>query len=76
MQAIKAVYDGNNFMPRQPIPVSGRCEVIITFLEPEKVEPSRTNSLRGLFAGDPNMTVDRFLERKRADKEFLMKLGD
>jgi hypothetical protein len=24
--------------------------------------------LRGMFAGDPAMTVDKFLERKRADE--------
>jgi hypothetical protein len=29
-----------------------------------------TIGLRGLFAGDPNMTVDKFLERKHADKEL------
>ena len=29
-----------------------------------------TVGLRGMFAGDPNMTVDKFLERKRADKEL------
>jgi hypothetical protein len=23
-----------------------------------------------MFAGDPNMTVDKFLERKRADEEL------
>jgi hypothetical protein len=34
MQAIKAVYDGENFMPLQPIPVQGRYDVIITFVEP------------------------------------------
>jgi hypothetical protein len=26
--------------------------------------------LRGMFAGDPNMAVDKFLERKRADEEL------
>jgi len=26
--------------------------------------------LRGMFAGDINMTVDRFLERKQAEKEL------
>ena len=34
MQAIKAVYDGLTFKPRQPIPVQGYYEVVITFLEP------------------------------------------
>ena len=33
MQAIKAVYDGNNFKSKQPIPVSGQYEVVITFFE-------------------------------------------
>ena len=34
MEAIKAIYDGTNFMPMQPIPVHGKYEVVITFLEP------------------------------------------
>ena len=29
-----------------------------------------TVGLRGMFASDPNMTVDKFLERKRADEEL------
>ena len=29
-----------------------------------------TIGLRGMFAGDPNMTVDKFLERMRSDKEL------
>jgi len=33
MQAIKAVYDGANFKPKQVIPVSGQYEVVITFVE-------------------------------------------
>jgi len=33
MQAIKAVYDGVNFKPKQVIPVSGQYEVVITFIE-------------------------------------------
>ena len=37
MQAIKAIYDGLTFKPRQPIPVQGYYEVVITFLEP--IEP-------------------------------------
>jgi len=34
MQAIKAIFDGVQFKPQQPIPVSGQYEVIITFVEP------------------------------------------
>jgi len=33
MHAIKAIFDGVNFTPTQAIPVSGRHEVVITFLE-------------------------------------------
>ena len=33
MQAIKAVFDGVNFKPKQAIPVSGQYEVVITFIE-------------------------------------------
>ena len=34
MYAIKAIYDGVNFKPQQPISVSGQYEVVITFLGP------------------------------------------
>ena len=34
MQAIRAIYDGVGFKPKQPIPVKENYEVIITFLEP------------------------------------------
>ena len=33
MQAIKAIFDGVNFKPKQAIPVSGQYEVVITFIE-------------------------------------------
>jgi hypothetical protein len=39
MQAIKAVYDGVGFTPKQPVPVQGNYEVVITFIEPI---PSKT----------------------------------
>ena len=34
MYAIKAIYDGTNFKPKQPISVKGQYEVVITFVEP------------------------------------------
>ena len=34
MYAVKAIYDGVNFKPEQPISVKGEYEVIITFIEP------------------------------------------
>ena len=33
MQAIKAIYDGVKFNPKQAIPVNGQYEVVITFVE-------------------------------------------
>jgi len=36
MYAIKAVYDGVNFKPAQPIDIKEEYEVIITFIEPVK----------------------------------------
>jgi len=33
MYTIKAIYDGVNFKPMQPISVKGQYEVIITFVE-------------------------------------------
>ena len=40
----------------------------IVQVEPVKEEIDCTLGLRGMFAGDPNMTVDKFLERKHAEK--------
>ena len=39
MQAIKAIYDGTSFTPKQPIPVQGQYEVVITFVEQIFVNP-------------------------------------
>jgi len=39
MQAIKAIYDGVQFKPKQPIPVNGQYEVVITFVEQISVSP-------------------------------------
>ena len=36
MYAVKAIYDGTEFKPIQPITVKGEYEVIITFIEPIK----------------------------------------
>ena len=39
MQAIKAVFDGVNFKPKQAIPVRGQYEVVITFIEQISISP-------------------------------------
>jgi len=36
MYAVKALYDGVNFKPKQPIAIKEEYEVIITFIEPVK----------------------------------------
>jgi hypothetical protein len=54
MQAIRAVYDGVGFRPKQPIPVQEKYEVVITFLEPvekdciPEIEPKNIFALAGL----------------------------
>ena len=80
MQSIKAIYDGVKFTPRQPIPIQGICEVIITFLEQDEDvnplmlqpinEPNYIEELCGSLANYPEMAVDKFLERMRADREL------
>ena len=77
MQAIKAIYDGVSFTPKQPIPVQGKCEVIITFLEPSETQTQSKNipidyieRLCGSLEDYPEMSVDKFLVRMRADKEL------
>ena len=44
MYAIKAIYDGTNFKPIQPIPVKEDYEVVITFIEPVKKDSGNTGS--------------------------------
>lgn len=71
MQAIKAVYDGDNFFPKEPIPVKGQYDVIITFINPIKTEAPKAvrpsfqyNSAAGdmWMADDFNDPVDDFKE--------------
>lgn len=54
MQAIKAIYDGVNFMPKQPIPVKGKYEVVITFIEP--IDQEADYDLRYLRQPDTTKT--------------------
>ena len=54
MQAIKAVFDGINFRPTQPIPVSGQYEVVITFVEP--IKEKKDLGLRCLLEPDTTKT--------------------
>ena len=66
MYAVKAIYDGINFKPRQPISVNGKYEVVIIFLEPvendivnsEKSKKRPLSELRGFLKGKVWMADD------------------
>ena len=66
MHSIKAIYDGNNFKPIQPIPVKEEYEVVITFIEPIRKVPNGLNTpvkkscseLMGLLKGKVWMSDD------------------
>ncbi|MCL2046961.1 MAG: DUF2281 domain-containing protein [Oscillospiraceae bacterium] len=46
MNAIRAIFDGTNFKPLQPIPVKGEYEVVITFVEPINTNNKLANTLK------------------------------
>ena len=46
MQAIKAVYDGVGFTPKQPIPVQGHYDVVITFIEPITLDANNSDAVK------------------------------
>ena len=45
MYAVKAIYDGVNFKPTQPVDVEGQFEVVITFLEPVSAPVKKSSRL-------------------------------
>ena len=78
MYAIKAIYDGTNFKPMQPIPVKENYEVVITFVEPikkdvedinEKVKLPRSTA-RGVLKGKVWMSDD-FNEPLEELREYM-----
>ena len=78
MFAIKAIYDGTNFKPLQPIPVTGDYEVVITFIKPTKKDTDdidkRTklprSTIKGLLKGKVRMAED-FNEPIEDMKEYM-----
>jgi len=69
MYAIKALYDGVNFKPMQPIAIKEQYEVIITFVEPvKKANASNLPFQRGCMkdkmwlADDFNAPLEDFKE--------------
>ncbi|MCL2198585.1 MAG: DUF2281 domain-containing protein [Defluviitaleaceae bacterium] len=52
MYAVKALYDGVNFKPEQPIEIKEQYKVIITFVEPvKKTGISKLSFKRGCMKG-------------------------
>jgi len=68
MYAVKAIYDGVNFKPTQPVDIEGQYEVVITFLEPVSV-PVKQN---------PRLLLEPVLNRPVFIGEFdgLIKIPD
>ena len=84
MQAIKAVYDGVGFTPKQPIPVEGHYNVVILFVEPTVPETKDTNAFKSadiafwqehkkLLADsqDEGLSLDDFT-RSKISREFIL----
>ena len=68
MYAVKAIYDGVNFKPTQPVDIEGQYEVVITFLEPVST-PAKQN---------PRLLLEPVLGRPAFIGEFdgLIKIPD
>ena len=64
MNAIKAIYDGTDFRPVQPIPVTGAYEVIITFIEPMKKGAAQKRKNTSTKAKLPRSTMKGILKGK------------
>jgi len=68
MQAVKAVYDGENIKWLQPVPVKDEWDVIVTFVEPKEKKmvrpPFGYNSMKGKIwmAEDFNEPMEEFEE--------------
>ena len=57
MYAIKALYDGTDFRPKEPIPVNGEYEVVITFTTPVKNSERQSR----FFSNAEKDTLRKFL---------------
>ena len=78
MHTIKAIYDGTDFKPMQPIPVKENYEVFITFVEPVKKDTENLNqseklprsTAKGLWKNKVWMSDD-FNEPIEEMKEYM-----
>ena len=65
MYSIKAIYDGTNFKPIQPIPVEENYEVIITFVEPINKDQSEIMQYFGTFDKEDFLDIDEIMEERK-----------
>jgi predicted DNA-binding antitoxin AbrB/MazE fold protein len=72
MQAIRAVYDGVGFRPKQPIPVQEKYEVVITFLEPVEKDRITESEQKNIFdlAGLNLLADDYDYKKMREARSF------
>ena len=68
MYAVKAIYDGVNFKPTQPVDIEGQYEVVITFIEP----------ISTLVKENPRLLLEPILGKPVSIGEFdgLIKIPD
>jgi hypothetical protein len=67
MKAIKAIFDGNNFQPIDPIPVKGKYEVIITFTKSIDTKDKRRQRILkhfGTWDDDDIKTINEIVEER------------
>jgi len=69
MEAINAIFDGNSFVPAEPIPVKGKYEVVITFTKPVDAEDSKRQRILGHFGtwNDDDVEAMRQIVKERVN---------
>jgi predicted DNA-binding antitoxin AbrB/MazE fold protein len=65
MYAIKAIYDGINFKPVQPIPVKENYEVVITFVEPLKKDQKGIMDFAGIWEDESALDLDEIMAERK-----------
>jgi predicted DNA-binding antitoxin AbrB/MazE fold protein len=64
MYAIKAIYDGNDFKPEEPIPVKGKYEVVITFTNPIKTSQEEILKYFNTWDDEDVKVIDEIIEER------------
>lgn len=64
MQAIRAIYDGIDFKPMQPIPVKENYEVIITFVEPIREKRKYIMEFAGIWKNKDVIDVENIMAER------------